>query len=98
MSNGNHDEMENHIRWEPCFLVCSRFLMRQVLSHDPTLAHLQNVQHKRKITLAKRELVHYFASCIILSRVASWNLNDFCDELQSQSYELSYDFHGLIMS
>ena len=54
MSNGNHDEMGNHIRWEPCFLVCSRFLMRRVLSHDPTLAHLQNVQHERKITHVKQ--------------------------------------------
>ena len=34
----------------------------------------------------------------ILSRVASWTLNDSCDELQHHNYELSYSFHKAFMS
>ena len=44
------------------------------------------------------KLIHYFASCIILSQVASWTLNDFCDELRRQNYDLSYDFHELFIN
>ena len=42
------------------------------------------------------ELVHYFESCIIFSGVTSWDLSNFCDELDLQNCELSYNFHELL--
>ena len=41
------------------------------------------------------ELFNYFTSSIIFWRVASLHLDDLCEKLDRQNYDLSYHFHEL---